>query len=442
MTTLIDSRTIKTIAWLLIGVSVLYGMHIRYANIKLTEVDNPIRSDALDYFNYAKNISEYSVFSRQFVNNSNRKPPEPDSLRSPGFPIFASLFMSGDYDASIRRTLIAQSVLQFLSFLLLSIVLLYSLGVYWSIPAIFLIFTFPHFVSINTYYLSESLFLSLIAIMFSLLWFVSNHNRFSIRYIIICGALFGCASLVRPVVQYFPFFLLLLSGIFFKKEFKLVAIFFVVSSIPVLLWGMRNYIVLGAWSDPTLTINALYHGSFPNFMFNNDPSTFGFPYRFDPRANEVYGGVSVTLALIWERFVSSPFEYLKWYLVEKQFFLWQWNIVAGYGDIYIYPITKSPFIQLPDMAAIRAFHHLIHGILVVLALVTALVLLVISFAERVSVSKFWVAVSIFILYAVLIHAVIAPFPRYGIPFKLLLFPLSIFGVKEIVVWLAKLRVGT
>ena len=334
------NRYTHVFAYLLIGISIIYGIHVRYMAVTHTEIYLPIRADAFDYYNYAANLARWGIFSKQKIDKDYKESPKPDALRSIGFPAFASLFASEDTKASVQNVLIAQTLVQIVCFTLLSVVILKLLGVGWGVLAIFLLWSFPHFVSINTYYLTESLFTSVLALTVFSAWYFSDKQKFTLAGLIVCGLLIGVASLVRPVIQYFPFFVLLLSVFFYRKELPKALIFVGCALAPVLLWKLRNIIVIGVTSDPTLMINALYHGSFPGFMYNNDPSSFGFPYRFDPRAQEYYEGVGVTLGLIWERALNSPLEYINWYLLGKQNFLWQWSIVSGQGDIFIYPIIK------------------------------------------------------------------------------------------------------
>jgi hypothetical protein len=191
-------------------------------------------------------------------------------------------------------------------------------------------------------------------------------------------------------------------------------------------------LVIGIWSDPTLMINALYHGSFPGMMYNNDPSTFGAAYKFDPDQEKMSEGVRQTTYLIWQKMKQSPKEYLEWYLVGKQMLLWQWSVLTGSGDIFIYKIIKSPYLYLPDMKATHALHYLIHNIWVVVGLITSFTIMFLNKIKKMRVSYVWIFMALLIIYIALIHIIIAPYPRYGIPFKLYLIPLCIFGIQIVV----------
>src|SRR5690606_11831398 len=191
----------------------------------------------------------------------------------------------------------------------------------------------------------------------------------------------------------------------------------VAALVPGLLWGIRNLFAIGEWSDPTLSTLSLYHGSFPLFMYNNDPASFAFPYRFDPMAERVDEGMGATLSLIYERVMQDPVAYIRWYLVGKQFFLWQWSIIAGHGDIFIYTPLQSPYLDNSVARFTHSFNKFIHPVWICLAFTGLAMLIHKVCKKRETITLFWFFPGALFLYAILIHVLVASFPRYGIPFK-------------------------
>ena len=421
--------SINKICFLLIAIIIVYGLHLRVAAINKTEIDGPIRADAYQYYHYAKNISESGVYSQQVINDGALKP---DALRPPGFPFFASMFISNEVKRTLDNTLWAQTILQIFSFALVSIVFFKILAGWWGILAISFLWTFPHFVSINSYYLSESLFTSFLSIILFCAWYFSIESKNHIRGIMVCGFLLGLAALIRPVVEYFPFFLIVVAILLRPDLIRRAFLFAVFASIPVVVWKIRNVIVLDMWSDSSLMINALYHGSFPDMMFNNDITTRGAAYKFDPDQQKMTVNVVTTISLIWQKIIGSPVEYINWYLIGKQMFLWQWSVLTGHGDIYIYQIINSPYKYLPDMKVTHAFHQLIHNTWVIIGLMTSFIIVILSWLKKINILSIWILISLFIIYIVLMHIIIAPYPRYGIPFKIFLMPLGILGLLNII----------
>ena len=67
-------------------------------------------------------------------------------------------------------------------------------------------------------------------------------------------------------------------------------------------WVLRNLNAIGSTSDPTLMINALHHGMYPDFRYKDIPESTGFPYRFDPRSKEISRSKESVLKEIRRRF--------------------------------------------------------------------------------------------------------------------------------------------
>ena len=412
---------------------IVIGIYLRFLAIQHSLVDTPIRADARDYYSYAMNMHEWGVYSKEY---QAVKSPEPDALRSPGFPWFAYLFYASNQDVFVKNILIAQTIFQIISFTFLSLILYRFYGAIVALISCWFLWTFPHFVNINIYFLSESLFTSLLAglIGMGILSHFSEHRK--MLYSVCFALLLGLAILVRPILQYFPLFLFVILFIYHRKVTCPAIVFLMIALLPMLLWGGRNLLTIGQWSDPTLMINGLYHGSFPWFMYHDLPESFGFPYHFDPQANEVYQGVGRTLEIIYERFVADPANYTRWYLAGKQFYLWQWSIIAGQGDIFIYPTLTSPYYDEQTSLLTYAVNKFIHLFWLVVAFL-GLGIMIKKIIKRENVHLGLFIISAIFLYAILIHIIVAPFPRYGIPFKIPAMIIFAITMSEIIKWIKR-----
>lgn len=403
------NKIVLLIFQLLAIVIIIYGAHLRFATVAQTFVLNPVRADAADYFNYSENLVTKGVFSRSATG-------EPDALRAPGFPVFAAIFYEkGD----IHNTIVAQTILQVLVFLILSFMVYSHLSRPAYLVFLWILWTFPHWISMNVYFLSESLFISLIGL---LLCLSSKSNLKSADWILI-GICISFMSLTKFTTEYFPIFLLVILIYCKKVTAKNAVAFFIAAMLPVIIWKIRNYLQIGSFTDPTLTINGLYHGSFVDFMYKGDPATQGIAYRFDPDAQKYYEGTGTTIKLIFEKMLSNPGEYLTWYLYGKQTFLWRWDILAGMGDIWVYPITYTAWYELVDMQMTHFVHKSIHNYWIIMGLVIAAVCLF-----KRNLNYLVIVCASLVVYCFLIHAITAPYPRYGIPFKLPLMILFVFGI--------------
>jgi len=133
---------------------------------------------------------------------------------------------------------------------------------------------------------------------------------------------------------------------------------------------------------------------------------------------------------ISQKFAEQPLTYLRWYLIGKiQFFL-DWNIVDGYRDIFTYPVLQSPYYSNRAFIATHALMRGLHWPLAVAGMIGALLAWT-PFA-RLACSDWRLGamrvMSCVMLYALLVHIVGAPYPRYSIPFRPLQYLLATFTV--------------
>lgn len=397
------------------------GCYLRLFNLEQIVLLGELRADALDYYNYAQNLKHHGSFSIATFSESGLS-PQPDAIRPPLYPWLASWF-PGQGREFVKQVIWAQTCLQIASFTLLSTMLWRRFRSYIVIPLLALLWTFPHFITVNSYFLTESLYISQLALLLALFL----KNKFTQLDWLVAGLLVGCSALNRQTLEYFPVFFVILTVLIkqFKKDY---VYFFLAALIPVFAWKCRNLVQIHALGDPSLMANALYHGSFPDFLYKNQASSFAYAYRFDPEASRASANVGGALQLIYERFVNEPVNYLRWYLLGKQQFLWQWSIFEGYYDIYIAPVYRSPWNYYSELEIMLFMHKFLHMIWVPFSLLYACYIFA---SKRFLATPIALICSSLIIYVMLFHIVVAPFNRYGIPFKLPLMILLLMGLSEL-----------
>ena len=128
---------------------------------------------------------------------------------------------------------------------------------------------------------------------------------------------------------------------------------------------------------------------------------------------------------------------MQWYLLGKPVSLLDWNILAGMGDIFIYPVTASPYFSQPVYILSHKYMKLLHWPLVILALAASVVVWLPHFGKKLSGTTLFTArmLSLLILYFIALHIVAAPFPRYGIPLRPVIYGLAMFMCSQILAWL-------
>jgi len=402
------------------------AMGLRLGAVRQTAVDVPLRADASQYYSYALNLKYHHTFSIARFNAD--RIPKPDAVRAPGYPLFLTAFVTAPPTAlMIWKIQFAQALLGSLTVLVMLAVFHRLLPERWAYAAALLLAVSPHLVMISVYLLSETLFIFLLAL--SLWLLVTGHRNRSRVLVLLAGVVVALAALTRPTLQYFivPLFVLLaLAG---DRRFDLrlalpLLVGFVLAFTP---WTVRNLQAVGSTSDPTLAIKALHHGMYPDFRYRDDPRSTGFPYRVDPRSAEIAESRESVLREIRRRFAEEPGRHLAWYLLGKPRALLSWDIIQGMGDVFIYPVTDSPYQSRPVFIATHALMKWLHWPLVILSLAAALLVWLPAPATRLPREALFPArlLSLLMVYFIALHIVAAPFPRYGIPLRPAIYGLAL-----------------
>ena len=396
--------------------AIAFGLRLYYINH--TVVDTPIRADARDYYSYAFNIQNHHMYSRTWPSDVT---PKPDALRSPGYPLFISPLVSAPpTKPMVWAITFWQALLDTLTVLLTYFLARQFFGIRLASFTALLAALSPHLISATSYVLTETLFSFLMTA--SMLAITIAIKRNSNPIFLLSGILIALTSLTRPTVQYFiaplAICLFIASGYLNlnKKSWVSLIIGFLLISVP---WVARNIDTLGVSSDPTLTINTLHHGIYPDFMFQSNPETKGIPYRYDPRSPEISASVHSATDEIIRRFTTEPLRHMKWYLVDKPITFFSWNIVAGFGDVFIYPIVQSPYLSNPVFKSLHKLMYWLHWPIIILSLFACFIAWLPQKTLNIALAKLVPIriLSLLVLYFIAVHVVGAPFPRYSIPLR-------------------------
>lgn len=407
--------------WVLLGLVLMGGFYLRSTALLYTEVVQPFAADAGEYYLYAHNLRHHGVYSRDPRGLAeNFESVSPDALRSPGYPFFIALFIG---EASPRvvltRVLFTQAVLSTLAAGLAFALFRRLLGGGWGLAVAALTALSPHLVVVSGYLLTETLFLFLLLAAGLALAALAETPGW--RTGLLLGSLLAAACLVRPSLQYFPLLIGLWAGLRNGRPQGVraaaaILLGFVLVTAP---WWGRNLAALGRLSDDTLMTNSIHHGIYPGFMYNRQPETFGFPYRYDPRAPEISKNLGSVLEEIRARFAREPGEHAAWFLLGKPLALWSWDIVQGQGDVFIYPVSRSPYADDPVFQASHRWMRRLHIPLAVLGGLGCLMVWLPA-ASRIFDRRALDALrllSLVPIYFTVVHIATAPFPRYSIPLR-------------------------
>jgi hypothetical protein len=278
----------------------------------------------------------------------------------------------------------------------------------------------------NTYILTESLYTFWLVFTIFILMKAADKDR-AVLWVI--GAiLLAITSLIRPTTQYFIIFLAFLIWFYAPTDRRTRILVATISAYVFIMaiWAIRNLYAIGSTSDPQLIINGLHHGMYPHFVYNDDPSTFGFPYRYDPDSPRISDSVSSTLQAILQRFINQPLDHLFWYL-SKPAYLFQWNHIQGINIFTYPPLSSTYFAENSIFDITRKMMQYIHYPLVILSMTAAIVVFtplgysVFRPQQRRSIQL----IAALYLYFIAVHIITAPFPRYSIPIRPLTYILAL-----------------
>lgn len=411
---------------------ILLGSWLRFEAAIKTEVDHPLRGDALGYFSSAYNMKQYGVYSRDpsFLLEKKEGTPKPDAVSPPGYPIFLLPFASGaPTDKTILHITLCQAALGIFTILLTYITGCQFLGRTWALAPTLLVAISPHLVNSGVYVLTESLFTFLM--MAAIACLAIQINKPKNRWLPIAfGLLLGAAALTRPTLNYILPFLLAVLLPTFSKDFRWKWAAGVVVGYVLLIapWTLRNWLNVDD-QNSTLIISTLVHGHYPGAMYKWDPQTLGYPYRFDPEIAQLSASVSAALQGIMARASAEPITYAIWYLIGKPLMFLSWNDVASTGEFFTYPTPVSPYHSSPLFLASKLTMWATHYIWVILAVLSIFVTM-----------RNWknttqnqnllppILLSTFFLYFILVHIAGFPIARYSVPLLPVIFLLAIYFV--------------
>jgi len=420
-----------------LGSAILFALafSLRIDVVNNTTIDHPIRADAADYYSYALNLKHHNTYSRERLAEGI---PKPDAVRSPGYPIFLVPFVEFPPSSfMLWRISLIQALLDSISVLLALSIFRIFMTEGWALGAAFLCVISPHMISATTYLLTETLFTFLMMLSLWLILKMYPGNKKTSAFF--SGLAIALAALTRPTLQYFiiPLVGILLINHAWKKSMSLALAMIAGFIIAYSPWALRNLDAIGSISDPTLTINSLHHGMYPNFRYQDIPESTGFPYRYDPRSKEITKSMNSILHEIARRFLEEPVRHIKWYLLDKPATLLSWDILNGRGDIFIYPVTESPYFSKQIFVKTHALMKLLHWPLVILSLTASIFVWVPAFGKKLTRESLFAVrlLSLLLFYFIILHVVAAPFPRYSIPLRPVIYGMAIFMCSRCYVYL-------
>lgn len=400
----------------LVGIVIAAALALRIGFAALGTVIDPLRADAGQYAQYARNLCEHGVYSL-----ATDVPPAPDSFRSPGYPLVLAACRALGGETGWQALAIALQVALGTA----TVLLVYRLGRQLvgfapSLLAAAACALSPHLVVSSVYVLTECVTAFAVALAFWLL-----NGATSPRRRLAAGAAFGFVVLCNEALVVLP---LVAAWALARADRRHAAWFAAVALLPFAAWTLRNQVQPLSLRGSERVTASISHGSYPGMVFR-DPRWLGYPYREDPAQPAFGASWSGLIDVLGPRIAAEPGRYLAWYTLAKPVWLWGWPLVQG-QDVLVYGVANSPYERQPVMQATHAAMRFVHAPLMIAAAVTAA--LAVLWRRRVAWQMH--ALGAAAVVGTLVYLPMIPDPRYLQPLRPLLFVLAAVGLATAAAW--------
>ncbi|SMF02962.1 4-amino-4-deoxy-L-arabinose transferase and related glycosyltransferases of PMT family [Alteromonadaceae bacterium Bs31] len=390
-------------------------------------INDYIRGDAHSYVQYSVNMVDHGVFSK-----SRSVPPIPDSYWAPGYPsfLFASSYLAKVFNVETNdAVLLLQALLGAFIVLLTWLLGRRFLGAAGAVTASVLTLLSPHLVTLGGYFLTEVLFCFLLAL--SLLLFFAFTKKQNVLLGLGASLGFVATYFVNPVILFAPFILLLAMVFKYPGSSKRSVLAFVfVYLMCIGAWSARGLISVpeSSPSSSDRVFNNLVIGAHSDYhrIWRANPRNPSNPATVDKKA---FGGsYALFFSALGERFVEEPIHYLKWYFWSKPKLLWDWDILVGRGDIYVYPVASSIYFTSHLAILTVSLMKGLHPLLFLCALGGAALACSQIFRSN---SAFLPAIlAIVVVYVSAVYVVLQSEPRYSVPLRPEMYLLAVYFINK------------
>jgi 4-amino-4-deoxy-L-arabinose transferase-like glycosyltransferase len=432
--------------WMVIAIVliVVFGAWLRTAYNSNTFFISPIRADAAFYFQYAHNLVEHTTFSKE-----RSQSPTPDSYWAPGYPILVALNIYGSKLVAVEAydlVLHMQTALAALTILLVFLIGRLFLPSYWPLLPATLLSISPHHISLGSYALTETafgFFLCFSIYFFARGFFASRNKNWGLAGL---GA--AVAYAINPVcLVAIPTIAILISlSKAWRNDTGIQPIntkHIVVIMLPVVIffsaWSLRTAISVPD-DQPTSSDRLLTNltiGLYPDFhekwraQILNPEEDIRVPGEgVDTSYSSFFNEVARQLS-------SEPTRLVSWFILGKPYQLWQWDILTGQGDIYVYDILYSLYhTSKPALVSYSIMHSLHHWLLICSLLGIGLVVA----NHRNSANSLVPMITYGTMCSIsLVYIATQAEPRYSVPLRPELYLTATYFIWQLYEWVKNVR---
>lgn len=376
-----------------------------------------IAGDINDYVQYAWNLGQHGVYSSTPYDPD--VGPQSDNFRPPGYALFLLLAMKmSNFGPSWINVAYAMQILFSTATVLLTIVLAKE----WMKPGLaltagLLMAFWPHHIVFASTLLTETI------LGFSVilgLWLAAvAQRRNSIIIAVLAGIAFGFGALVNSLMLLFPI-VVAIALITYRQRNAALTLLLAFLLLPTAWWlssptdtGHRAgahratiNLVQGSWP--------IYHAAWRARAQHEQARQLlaAIHSEIDLVSNDPRAG----LEAVRQRVSLDPAGYARWYLLEKPYLLWAWDIQLGWGGVHFLPVETTPLERHPVLSASHRILKSANPLFFVLGTIAATILSV-SWLRGRKPPFSALLVAVFTVYVTALHSVLQAEPRYSIPYR-------------------------
>src|SRR5690606_19031293 len=268
--------------------------------------------------------------------------------------VFLAALMWLDPQGWYALGLHAQAVLGALTATITVLLARHWLSNAWAFVAGALVAVWPHHVAATGAPLTAVVFGFLLMLA---LWLSAEAMKpRSVGWAAGAGVAFSAAALTSMISLLFPVFvgLAMWRGKLPRAALLVVAL----SLLGPAAWSVRNATVDHPQGQPGRMTMNLVQGSWPQYHAafrsqNSSPVGKSILRAIDEEVQLLASTPRSGLRHMGARMARDPAYYLRWYVLEKPYLLWDWDIRVGAGDIYVLDVRHSPFTTQLVLRTIR-----------------------------------------------------------------------------------------
>ncbi len=407
---------------------------LRVTLILTTDHSNLMRADAYEYYRYALNLKICGVYSQsvEAILTACETRPQADSHRPPGFPLLLLPFVEWPPTLAMMRNIQWLQIALGALCVVLTFLTFRRLGPAIALASAFFVALSPHLVVASLNFLTENLFTLV------LLLFLYAGSRWIEKPSLGGAAAIGVTLAFPLLVKSTTLYLVFLIVPFFawtakKQRISTAAVIVMAFLLGYGPWYALSSYVLPARAGPSLSLQSIHNGTYIDLMVEGNPDTRGEPHKHDPTYAE-RDSLRKVVENLYQRAIKNPGAYLRWYLIDKPKMYFSWDVVAGFGDVFVYPVRFNGYGSNYWLNLSHKIMWNLHWPLTILAgAACALVWLPkrgTSGRDKSSVCLMRFA-ALIVAYFVAVHVVGTPLSRYAVPIRPIVFALGCWIVVEL-----------